>query len=283
MMPAEAKLPAGTAAMSCVNVSVVIPAYNSAATLDRALASVAAQTRTPAEVLVIDDASSDDTIAVATRFAARSDSPPIRVIRHTRNLGPAAARNSGWNDAKCGYVAFLDADDAWHPRKLEIQHGWMAAHPEVGLSGHACPQRQQGDWPVIAETVQKVRHLCAGRFLLSNQFSTPTAMVCRVLPYRFQAEKRYAEDYLLWLQMVLDRVPVAYFDLPLAVIHKPAYGAAGLSGRLWAMERGELETYWQLRRERRLGGVAASLLSGLSLAKYARRRLLVALRALRGQ
>jgi len=134
---------------------------------------------------------------------------------------------------------------------------------------------------VIDSNAFRVKRLRATRFLLSNQFSTPTAMLRRELPYRFQSGKHYAEDYLLWLQILLDGMPVVYFDLPLAAIHKPAYGIAGLSGHLWAMERGELATYWQLRRERRLGGVAASLLSGLSLAKYARRRLLVALRGSR--
>lgn len=270
------------AAIHDVPVSVIVPTFNSAATIERALTSVAAQTYRPAEVLVIDDASSDDTVAVATELAARLGSPRIRIIRHEQNRGPAAARNAGWDEAKFSYVAFLDADDTWHPRKLEIQYGWMAQHPDVGISGHACPEYRPGDWPLIDGDNPRVRRLCAGRFLLSNQFSTPTAMLRRELPYRFQTGKHYAEDYLLWLQIVLDRVPVVYINLPLATIHKPAYGAAGLSGRLWAMERGELETYWQLRRERRIGGIAATLFSGLSLAKYARRRLLVALRALWG-
>ncbi len=253
------------------DVSVVIPAYNSAGTISRALASVMAQTSLPQEVLVVDDGSNDDTVEIVKKWPIQPDQPQIQIICHSFNQGPAIARNAGWEHASSTYIAFLDADDAWHPRKLEIQFGWMMNHSEIGLSGHSCPELRANTLPEVRVERTNVKKLDPLRFLLSNQFSTPTAMIKRALPYRFRPGKHFAEDYLLWLQVVLDRVPVAYIDLPLAAIYKSAYGMSGLSARIWKMECGELATYWQLHREGRLGSLGAVLFSMTSLAKFLRR------------
>lgn len=97
--------------------SAIIPAYNRRGTLGRALASVLAQTDPPDEVIVVDDASSDDTATVAATFGDRR----IRVIRHGRRLGAAAARNTGARAARGRWLAFLDSDDEWLPQKLARQ------------------------------------------------------------------------------------------------------------------------------------------------------------------
>src|SRR3989338_2144040 len=96
-------------------VSVVIPAYNSVATVSAAIESVLRQTVEPAEVIVVDDGSSDRTIEQVTRFEA-----PVRYVRQQHG-GVAAARNRGLAEAQGDYVAFLDADDLWLRHKLEQQ------------------------------------------------------------------------------------------------------------------------------------------------------------------
>ena len=83
----------------------------------RAIDSVLAQTRQDFEIIVVDDASTDDTPA---SVAAYTD-PRIRMIRHERNRGGSAARNSGIRAGSAPYVAFLDSDDQWFPTKLEKQ------------------------------------------------------------------------------------------------------------------------------------------------------------------
>ncbi len=97
-------------------VSVVIPAYNRADLLPRAIASVLDQTFTDYEIIVVDDASSDDTGAVA-----RNSDGPVRVVRNDVNRGLGGARNSGIVVASGTYVAFLDSDDEWLPGKLARQ------------------------------------------------------------------------------------------------------------------------------------------------------------------
>jgi hypothetical protein len=99
-------------------VSVVVPAYNAEATLAASLASAAAQSYRRIEILIVDDGSTDCTAAVAERFCAAE--PRARLIRKA-NGGASSARNAGIAAASGDYVAPLDADDLWHPAKLERQ------------------------------------------------------------------------------------------------------------------------------------------------------------------
>jgi len=99
-------------------VSVIVPAYNAAATIARTLSSVVAQTYTNIEIIVVDDGSTDDTRHIAQTFAAHCGS--MRVIGQA-NGGVAAARNRGLAEAKGKYVAPIDADDVWHPDNLAKQ------------------------------------------------------------------------------------------------------------------------------------------------------------------
>ena len=114
--------------MPCV--SVIIPAYNRADVLPRAIASVLNQTFTDYEIIVVDDGSTDNTGAVA-----ENTDGPLRVISHEFNRGAAAARNTGIKAASGAYVAFLDSDDEWMPGKLARQIGLLEG---LGTSYNAC-------------------------------------------------------------------------------------------------------------------------------------------------
>jgi glycosyltransferase involved in cell wall biosynthesis len=109
------------------DVSVVIVARDAERYIGEALASVAAQTVSPRDVLVVDHASTDATAQIAHAHGAR-------VVRHaTGNI--ASARNVGISHARGAAIAFLDADDRWLPRKLELQLAQLAARPELGFVG----------------------------------------------------------------------------------------------------------------------------------------------------
>jgi glycosyltransferase involved in cell wall biosynthesis len=96
-------------------VTVVIPAYNAEAYIGKALGSALGQTYEPLEIIVVDDGSSDDTSGIVRRAGSR-----VRLLRQ-ENLGSGAARNRALAEARGDFVAFLDSDDVWHPRKLEFQ------------------------------------------------------------------------------------------------------------------------------------------------------------------
>lgn len=131
-------------------VSVIVPTYNRANLLGRAIQSVLAQTYPHFELIIVDDGSSDNTEAVVTRF----DDPRIRYIRHHKNRGGSAARNTGIACARGEYVAFLDSDDEWLPEKLEkhlrVFHDdpdcgvVFSAHCEITSDGSSRVYRDQG-------------------------------------------------------------------------------------------------------------------------------------------
>lgn len=121
-------------------VSVVIPLYNKGPHIARALNSVLAQTFQDFEVIVVDDGSTDDGAEVVRKF----DDPRIRLI-HQENQGVSAARNVGVEASRGELVAFLDADDEWLPRHLEIIDELRYNHPHAGIYATGCKmQRSTG-------------------------------------------------------------------------------------------------------------------------------------------
>lgn len=120
--------------------SVIIPAYNSAATLARAVDSVCAQTWPAHEIIVVDDGSTDDTLQVARGFGDR-----VRVI-HQTNAGVSMARNRGAEAATGDWLAFLDADDWYYPDRLRWHAEWIAHDPDLDfLTGDYEYRREDGN------------------------------------------------------------------------------------------------------------------------------------------
>ncbi|MFJ6002739.1 glycosyltransferase family 2 protein [Arthrobacter sp. NPDC092385] len=121
---------------SCPLVSVIVPVYNSASTIDRALASVVSQTYENWELLVVDDASTDDSADRARAIAASVRDRPVRVIVSPENRGSSAARNTGLDVAIGEFVTFLDADDELLPDYLEAMMNACDAETDIVVSGH---------------------------------------------------------------------------------------------------------------------------------------------------
>ena len=259
-------------------VSVIIPCYRCAATLDRAVASVAAQSEVPAEVILVDDCSGDDTRAKLQALVAHYPPGWIRTVLLDQNMGAASARNAGWGIASQPYIAFLDSDDAWHPEKIRLQLQYMQAHPDVVLSGHAhkiLAPTTMPDW-ALRDTANaaKARRITKWGLLLSNRFVTPSAMLKRDIPHRFEERQRHMEDHMLWLNIVCSGARVDRLTLPLAAIYKRPYGQAGLSAQWWLMERGDLGNYRRLHMQRyitRLQFLGFAVYSGV---KFLRRYVL---------
>ena len=111
-------------------VSVVIPAFNAERFIGRTLDSASAQTHRDLEIIVIDDGSSDRTAEIVLQKAEAD--PRIRLIRQS-NAGPTRARNRGIGEARGELIAFLDADDLWHPQKTERQLQRLRERPAAGL------------------------------------------------------------------------------------------------------------------------------------------------------
>jgi glycosyltransferase involved in cell wall biosynthesis len=247
-------------------VSVVIPCFNSATTIERALRSVEHQTTKPNEVLVVDDASSDNTVSVIEQYA-RTSSINIRVIKQSVNGGPSVARNAAWNVATGEFIAFLDADDQWHPQKLELQLGAMLASPTCAMSFHDHlfgSSEKFETLPLVPVTSQATLR----NYLLRNRSATPTVMLRTALTERFTSTKRYAEDYLLWMTIIASHGSVLHIHATLAHCSNPGYGGSGQSGKLWKMERSELSGFASLWRSEALSLPTLVAVSIWSITKY---------------
>jgi GT2 family glycosyltransferase len=111
-------------------VSVITPAFNAAGFLSTAVASVLAQTFADLELLIVDDGSTDDTLAVSRRLAAGD--ARVRVL-HQPNAGPGPARNTAFREARGRYFAFLDSDDEWHPEFLASHVAVLERRPDIDV------------------------------------------------------------------------------------------------------------------------------------------------------
>ncbi|MDQ6914654.1 MAG: glycosyltransferase family 2 protein [Actinomycetota bacterium] len=219
------------------SVSVVVPARNAAATIGDALESVARQTLAPLEVLVIDDRSTDSTAAVV-----EATLPEARRLSGAGS-GPSGARNQGLAEARGDWVAFLDADDTWHERKLEDQVTAIARHPGAVMITsdwvRGTPTRQPSE---VGETI-----FTHAEMLTLNRFQTSTVLA-RVEVLRelegFDPALDGAEDWDMWLRASA-RGAIVKLDWPY-VGYRDA--ASGYSKDTWRVYSRMLD---MLDRERR--------------------------------
>jgi len=181
-------------------VSVIMPAYNAAAYIEESIQSVFRQTFRDFEVVVIDDGSTDATAEVAAAAGG-----VVRLLRQA-NGGAASARNRGIEASRGEFIAFLDADDLWHPRMLRAQLEAFARHPEAGLVFTNCWNTDGKRILPLTRTAQ--RQAAQGsvfRPLLADNFvMTTTVMLRRVCLERvglFDESLPVSEDYDLWLRI----------------------------------------------------------------------------------
>ncbi|MCB9851174.1 MAG: glycosyltransferase [Phycisphaerales bacterium] len=221
-------------------ISVVLPAYNSAETLGRAIDSVITQTFTDWELIVVDDGSMDATPLIAADYAAHLGER-MRHVR-TENRGPGAARNTGIDLARGEFVAFLDADDEFLPDKFSKLIAMCNRRPELGLvfSDYAyvdvAGKRHASIfddfvpyiWDIPYEPIGDEMRVCGPELLdcMSGRYiiSTITGMVRRSVlgdDVRFPEDLRYCEEWLFFLD-VCRRTRAGYVAESLALHHHTA-------------------------------------------------------------
>ncbi|MEZ0469165.1 glycosyltransferase family 2 protein [Luteimonas salinilitoris] len=262
-------------------VSVVVPCYRCADTIAAAVASIAAQTLPPAQVLLVDDCSGDGTLETLRSLAETYPPGWIEAVALPANGGPSRARNVGWERATQDYIAFLDADDTWAPRKLELQMQALGADPQIALIAHRVQVRERGLGPLALRKPIRTAIVGRRRLLFNNPFATPSVVLRRDLPFRFNEDFRHVEDFLLWAQIAHSGYRCAKINQVLAYLHKPAYGAGGLSGDLEAMRRAGRKVGDELQRLGLVSGRERMLTRSVGAVRRARRNLLLLLRRFR--
>jgi glycosyltransferase involved in cell wall biosynthesis len=227
--PAPAVLPAAPVP----TFSIVIAAYQAAATIGEALTSAFAQTVAPAEVVVCDDGSTDDLFGAVATYADR-----VTMLRQT-NAGEAAAKNTGVRAAAGEFVVFLDADDLFLPERLEALAELVEARPDLDilttdafleLDGEVVRRCYDASWTFEVDDQRAA--------ILERNFVFGLAAVRRRRLLElggFDESLRYATDWDLWLRLILDGSRAGLVAEPLA---KYRLSSASLSAQRAALLRG---------------------------------------------
>jgi glycosyltransferase involved in cell wall biosynthesis len=227
----------------------------------------------PSQIILIDDASNDGSIEKI--FALQKEYPlaNISVEVMAVNGGPGLARNRGWELATEPWLAFLDADDAWHRKKLEISWDWIKLHAETVLLGHLTEQARADEtyFPALPEPIYG-ESISFPKMLIANRFYTRTVMLKRDIPFRFQ-DRQYTEDYLLWLEIILSGRPGYVLNQPLALSFRPEFSAGGYSGQLWTHEKREMRAWIYLYQQNTISFLVLFIALPWSFIKYLRRAL----------
>ncbi|WP_317997256.1 glycosyltransferase family 2 protein [Vulcanimicrobium alpinum] len=229
-------------------VSVVIPAYNAESFIGAAIESVRVQTSLPAEVIVVDDGSTDRTAEIASQAGAR--------VVTQRNSGPSAARNAGVDAASSPWIAFLDADDRWAPDKLESQSAAISRWPDLGfcISDYAVVQpggiveaslcedpdyRTIGREAIAGAAVRFERSSFLRAFIRSMFLRQSSALVKRELFLQsggYDSRFRLAEDYDLFLRLA-SVAPAAAIERPLVEYVRSADSlSADRLAEIWSID-----------------------------------------------
>lgn len=156
-------------------VSVIIPTYNAEKYISETLCSVLAQTFQDFEILIVDDGCLDRSIEICQQF---TDSR-IKIIRQ-ENRGLPGARNTGIRQGQGDYIAFLDADDVWHPEKLEKHVEHLDCTPHVGISfSYSAFINEVGDLTGLYQKPKKLKGITPGYVLCRNPVGNGSAAVIR--------------------------------------------------------------------------------------------------------
>ncbi len=158
-----------------MNISVIIPTYNRASTIERAIKSVLNQTYTPAELIIVDDGSIDN-----TKQVVESINTPLVKYYYKENGGAASARNFGVKKAHGDWIAFQDSDDAWREEKLQRQVDYYKKHPEYNLIYSSYEMHMTDGNTIIVPGKEDELELegdILSSLVIKNTIGTPTVMV----------------------------------------------------------------------------------------------------------
>lgn len=199
--------------------SVVIPLYNKGRHIGRTLKSVLSQTFSDLEVVVVDDGSTDNGPALVNAIA----DPRVKLVRQP-NGGVSRARNKGISECRGTWVAFLDADDWWHPTHLEHLLGGTQAHPDACVVSNGYVSKSElamediAPWPVPTRAPRELIYDLPTRWLKGSTFFTSSIAVKRNLleriPDWFPPGESQGEDLDLWFRLA-EASPISHSGHPL--------------------------------------------------------------------
>jgi teichuronic acid biosynthesis glycosyltransferase TuaG len=219
-------------------VSIIVPVYNAASYIENTIEMVRRQTHSDWELILVDDASTDESVAVIRRMLGEGD---IRLIQKSHNEGAAAARNTGLDAARGRYIAFLDADDVWMPDKLlrelafmkDRQAGFVFSAYEFG------DEEARGTGKIVHVPDKLTYHEALTRTVI---FTTTVLIDRERIPDELiRMPEVESEDTATWWQILRAGHTACGLDEVLAIYRRPAKSLS--SNKLAAIRR-----IWRLYR-----------------------------------
>lgn len=263
-------------------ISVVIPFYNSNFYIGRALDSVIAQSCKPYEVILIDDCSTDQSISslrnIVTKYQEKLN---IALVSLDQNRGVGNARNVGWSMAKGEFIAFLDSDDAWHPKKLEIQKIFLNNHKNIDLVGSLSNRHNEYEIPLMPGYDDlKFLEVKLSEMIYGNPMHISSIMVRSRVPIRFVDNQRYMEDHRFLLELYVNKFCIYKCQNNFSTHFKYSYGDIGLSSNLLLMEKHEIINFFWIYQQKYISTRALIFALFYSVIRFARRCILVIIRGI---
>jgi glycosyltransferase involved in cell wall biosynthesis len=216
--------------------SVIVPCYNAQSTIADTLQSVADQSFADWEAIILDDGSTDDSAAIAEVLVTRDRR--MRVVRRP-NSGVSVTRNAGAAAARGPTLAFLDADDRWHPAYLQRMADHLDSRPDIGITFAAARIVDAGGMPTGSTSSRKSGPFTTFDFLSSNPTTTCSNLIVRRDVFHrlggFREDLCHAEDQLFLIRAHLASVGIE--GCP-EVLVDYRVNASGLSSDLEAMREG---------------------------------------------
>ena len=228
-----------------ISTTVIIPTFNRAAFLPRAISSVLAQKGVEFELIIVDDGSTDNTPALLESFVAQQKIRPF----WQANQGPSSARNLGIQEAKGEWIAFLDSDDEWMPGKLKAQLEFFRKNPD-----HLLCQTEE-IWIRNGKRVNPMKmHQKYGGWIFEKCLPLCVVSPSAVMMHRklfdeiglFDESLPACEDYDLWLRIAA-RHPIGLIEKP--YILKYGGHADQRSREFPAMDRFRIQSLSKILRE----------------------------------
>jgi glycosyltransferase involved in cell wall biosynthesis len=265
-----------------VEVSVIIPVYNSENTIIKAIDSIKNQTyKGKMEIILINDGSKDNSLCVIKEYIKNFSAENIEIrIINQENKGASAARNRGLREAKGKYIALLDSDDEWLENKLEKQLEILEKNREIDFLG--C-NRNGEQTKILFKIYKELKKIELKHLLIKVMPATPCAIFKRDILEDvgyYDETQRYSEDANYWMKICA--AGKNFYMMPESLVitgaGKPHFGFSGLSSNLVGMHEGTLKNLRDMLKINAISRGEYLFFNIFYHLKYFRRILIVGLR-----
>jgi glycosyltransferase involved in cell wall biosynthesis len=262
-----------------MNISVVIPMYNSEKTIVATLDSVFNQKYLPKEIIVVNDGSNDNSLEIVSDYISKNIKISVILI-DKENGGVSSARNEGMKIAKGDWIALLDSDDVWLPNKLQRQKEVLEQNPQIDFLG--CNRNGEFFKRVMFKKLDLLSQIKPKDLMFKFLFVVPTVIFRRTIVENigfFNETQRYAEEGNYFIR-ISNKYNCYLLNESYVITGggKNHFGDSGLTANLYQMEKGELKNLVYSFQNNIINIFEFIFFTIFSILKYFRRVIIVKLR-----